>query len=394
MLRAMSSRVQHVRRLAGALGLGLLACSKHPDDAPPPERASPAARPRELASATAFELTPAPAGALLAWVSREENRVRLERLDAAGRAERELDARGLSTGPHVAELAALATEAGVALAWSEAMQPSSADVKARVAWLAPGGTPQSYDLGPATRAPVPGRGDLALAARADGALVFARGAETACVDVSDEPCVAFNFFQLSAAGVAPSGIPLSVPSPCDTHAAQLELEPRGVGAAPGGFDYAVCSNARGSSELTIFSIRTSPAYAMSRQAFTGCTPLGGARFGGQATYVARCGQHRRIATADARDGELALQDIDERGLICREGSALVRFGSSWLRLDEAIGRLELLLSEDLAPPDSRAVWAGQALLVARALDGRLQLHRYVCRDSSVIELPGELDAGP
>jgi hypothetical protein len=213
------------------------------------------------------------------------------------------------------------------------------------------------------------------------------------VDATDEPCVAFSFFQLSVAGVAPAGIPLSVPSPCDAQAAQLNLERRAAGAAPGGFDYAVCSNARGSSELTIFSIRTNPAYAMSRPAFAGCTPLGAARFAGQAAFVASCGQHRRLATADARDGELEVRDIDERGLICKGGAALLRFGTSWLRLEEPIGGLELLLGEDLSPLGSRAVWVGQALVVARAVDTRLELRRYGCRDSSAVELPVDGDAG-
>jgi hypothetical protein len=133
---------------------------------------------------------------------------------------------------------------------------------------------------------------------------------------------------------------------------------------------------------------------MSREAFTGCTPLGAARFGGQAAFVATCGEFRRLALVDARTGELGVQDGDERGLICREGSALVRFGSTWLRLVDPLGRLELLLSDDLSPPGSRAVWTGQALVVARAVDTMLVLARYGCLDSSVVQLPVDVDAGP
>jgi hypothetical protein len=390
----MSSPVQHARlQRLGFVALALVACSRRADEAvAPPDPIPAAAHFRELASPTAFELAPAPTGALLAWVRRGAGRVELERWDQAARSEGAARAaRGPSVGREAADLVAVATEGGVALAWSET---GGRGVAAKAAWIPPEGAAQTYDLGPASRPPVPSRGGLALAARGDGALLFARGTDIACVDASEEGCVAFNFFQLTAGGVAPAGIPLSVPSPCDSQAAQLNLESRGAASSAGAFDYAVCSNARGAPALTIFSIRTDPAYAMSREAFTGCTPLGAARFGGQAAFVATCGKYRRLALADARTGELGVQDGDERGLICRGGSALVRFGATWLRLVEPLGRLELLLSDDTSPPGSRAVWTGRALLVARADGARLGLSRYVCRDSSLEQSPADADAGP
>jgi hypothetical protein len=391
----MSSPVPRARPTHAAfVVLVLLGCSRRVDDAAPAEPPVATPRYRELASSTAFELAPAPTGALLAWVRRGDARVQLEWLDGSARLQgRPRPAPGPSVGLGVADLVAVATDSGVALAWSEASEAGGAS--ARAAWVSADGAAQTHELGAASRAVVPSRGGLALAARGDGALVFARGADVACVDASDEACVAFNFFQLSAAGIAPAGIPLSVPSPCDSQAAQLNLEYRGAGSPPGAFDYAVCSNVRGSSSLTIFSIRTSPAYAMSREAFTGCTPLGAARFGGQAAFVAACGKYRRLAMADARTGELDVQEGEERGLICRGGAALVRFGSTWLRLVEPLGRLELLLSEALSPPGSRAVWTGQALAVARIADAKLVLSRYGCEDGDggVVELPVDTDAG-
>jgi hypothetical protein len=235
-------RVQRV----GFIALLLLGCSRRVDDAAAPAEPTVAApRFRELSSPTAFELAPAPRGALLAWVRAGDARVQLERLGPAGRVEREPGPTpDLSAGHEVADLVAVATESGVALGWSEA-GASAASTTAKAAWIPSDGAARAYELGPTSRAPVPSRGGLALAARGDGALVFARGTDIECVDASEDACVAFNFFQLSAAGVASAGIPLSVPSPCDGQAAQLNLEYRGAGSSAGGFDYAVCSNARG-----------------------------------------------------------------------------------------------------------------------------------------------------
>jgi hypothetical protein len=51
------------------------------------------------------------------------------------------------------------------------------------------------------------------------------------------------------------------------------------------------------------------------------------------------------------------------------------------------------LTEDLAPSGARAVWTGEALVIARADAGRLVLSRHACRGSSLVELEGPFEAG-
>jgi len=143
----------------------------------------------------------------------------------------------------------------------------------------------------------------------------------------------------------------------------------------------------------VFSIQPNPAYAAAEEGLAGCAPLGAGRFGGEATFVGVCGGQRRSVSVPVEGGALVARNLEERGLICNAAGAMLRFGGGWLRPIEPLGRLELLLNDDLAPPGARAVWTGAALLVARALDGRLSLSRYGCRGTQLVQLDALRDAG-
>lgn len=382
-----------VRGLRLGVVAAAVACSRR-DAAPVEESDAPAAG-RQLASASAFDLTPSPDGAVLAWIG-PRGKLHVERFDAEARRLHWAEAAGVTApiaSPSAADLVAAATEGGVALAWTEA---GEAGGRVRAAWLAlASGAWRSDDLGPTRRPEPAGHGGLALAARGSDALLLARGDDTACASgAADAACAAFGFFRLSAAGAEPAGVPLSVPRPCTAHAAQLvtgfDLE---RGGGPGAFDYAVCSGSGGRSALTVFSIRPSPAYAMADRVFDGCTPLGAGLFAGEAAFVAACDGGRRMATVDARRGALVEHGLEQRGLLCGADGARVRFGAGWLRPAEPLGHLELLLTEDLAPPGARAVWTGAALLVARVEDGGLELSRHGCRGASLFDLGPPPDSG-
>lgn len=380
--------------VAWAFGAGL-GCSKS-DGAPPAGRAEPSSASR-LASATAFDLVPAADGALLAWAQDEGAQsegatIRWRRFDARGRPSAAAGA-SLPAGPGVRDLAAAETEAGAALAWVEGARAGST---VRAGWVDPGGAARAFHLGPGG-GPVGSRGGLSLAPQGERALLFARAAEAPCDGSGPAPCAAFRFFLVAAGGARPSGVPLVVPSPCDEQAAQLVTAPgRGAGGseALGRFDYAVCSRATGRAGLTVFSIQPSPAYAMAEDAFAGCTPLGAGRFAGEGGFVAACGSSRRLASAPGGGESLIVRSLDRRGLVCRNGAAQLAFGSGWLSLNEPLGRLELLLDEDLAPTGARAAWAGAALLVARADDAaKLRVSTYSCRGDVLVESAESVDAG-
>jgi hypothetical protein len=237
------------------------------------------------------------------------------------------------------------------------------------------------------------RGNVALAPRADGVLAVVRGEPQPCAEGSAGPCFDLRFYRLEPGGRVEAGLTLAVPAACEARAIQLvsardeggEREPR--------FDYAVCTTSPQGSTVTVFSIQPERQYALAERAFEGCTPLGAARFAGAATFVARCGAERRMASAGEGDSPLRVQDLHERGLVCSGDAARLRFGSRWLRLKEPMGGLELVLDADLAPAGASVVWTGAALLVARVEAGVLRVAKYVCTGSELRELANPLTAG-
>jgi hypothetical protein len=90
---------------------------------------------------------------------------------------------------------------------------------------------------------------------------------------------------------------LTVPNPCAAHSAQLVSARRAPSGEAGPFEYAICAGTVG-------------------------------------------------ASVPADGGALVARSLDERGLICNAGGALLRFGSGWLGPSEPLGRLELEAPRD------------------------------------------------
>lgn len=376
----------HRSACIGALWL-LSSCSRH--EAAPTEKAPPGSTERRLAMPSAFDLVPAPAGGLLVWAGGAPPALHLEALDAAGRVQ-PAALPTLAVGEGVADVAAASLGAARVVAWSE-RGPGGRQLRA--AWIGTEGPTAPFELGPIGGDASTPSGGVALAAGPQGARLLARGGATECSSTSSEGCQAFRFFNIDASGARTMGMPLAVPNPCASRAAQLV--PGGAnGGATEPFEYALCSAVGDSSVLTVFSIQPSPAYAMAEEVFAGCTPLGAARFAGDAVFVAACAGERRLARLDRARNALRVESLEPRGVICGPAGANVRLGSGWLRPSEPLGGLELLLGDDLAPPGARAIWTGTALIVARATaEGTLALERHVCRGTSLIELEVGADAG-
>jgi hypothetical protein len=382
-------------RLALALPLALtVSACERPNEAVPSEAAASAplepGLARALATPTAFDLAPAPDGAVLAWAERGGGRLQLLRFDREGEVVGGGQAAShiAGVGESAADVALTAVGADVALAWREA---SAAGATVHAAWLSADGVARRFEL--AATAPGSGRGDLALVGRDRGALLLSRGLDVPCSDARERSCSAFQFFEIGPDAARPTGLGLTVPEPCAAHSAQLVSARRGANGEAGPFEYAICAGPAGASALTVFSIQPSPAYAAAEEGLAGCTPLGAGRFGGEATFVGVCGGQRRSVSVPLDGGALVARNLDERGLVCSPSGALLRFGNGWLRPSEPLGRLELLSSDDLAPEGARAVWTGSALLVAQASAGRLALRRHACRDSRLLELGAPRDAG-
>jgi hypothetical protein len=397
MLRTMSGAGQGGARGRGALALMLVTwgCARPGGDLEPPAQASVrGAGAPPLATDTAFDLVPSSSGAVLGWAPSGAGVLRVTRFDAEGRAQPFASAAAAvelrDIGARAADMAVSAGSEGVAVAWSETVASAR---RLRAAWVSPNGSSRSFELGEAAPLEVT-RGALALAGREGGALLLARGAAALCASPSDGTCSEFRFFQIHPDAALPTGLSLTVPSPCEARSAQLVAPRTSAGAAANGrFDYAICSGVGPARALTVFSIQPNPAYAAAEEVFAGCTPLGAGRFAGDAVFVARCGSGRRMATVPAEGGEIGVQDLDERGLVCGAHGPTLRLGRTWLRPGEPLGDLELLLNDDIAPHGARAVWAGSVLLVARLEEGHLRLTRHACRGSSLVELQEAADAG-
>ncbi len=358
------------------LAWSLTACTREA----PQADARQAAPALALASETAFDLTVSQRGALLGWVEGSPGVLHVLRLDERGQRVAAPAATALQ-GSGVADLALVDTREGVGLIWRVPAEPA----EVRGLWLDPAGAASALALGATWAAPGGARGNLALAARGESALALVRGPSEACREApeaagaaAEAACFGFRFHQLSARGAQPLGLGLHVPVPCDARAALLLSPP---GSADQRYHYAVCTRAEGQTVLTAFSIEPARSYAAAQQVLHGCQPLGAGLFGGQPTFVAECGAARRLARFVDADAPFAVESADVRGLMCSGGSdsrARVRLGSGWLELGAPQAQLELLLDAELSPPGSRAVWTGEALLVARVAGGQLALDRHVC----------------
>jgi hypothetical protein len=238
----------------------------------PPEERRPAGA-RQLAEATAFDLTVSERGAVLAWATAQPAKLHVARFDTQG------EAAGTSalelTGPAVSDLAVAEGREGLSAIWRET---AGSEATARGVWLDGAGASRPLELGAAWADPGAGRGNLSLVARGAGSLALVRGPSESCADGSNDSCFGFHFYTLSSAGAHETGLGLRVPVPCDAAAAQLVSTPAAPGAAAGAeqrLHYAVCTRAEQAPVLTVFSIEPDRSYASAHPVFSGCTPLGG-----------------------------------------------------------------------------------------------------------------------
>lgn len=339
----------------------------------PSSGAAVALPPGRLSTPTAFELTASPRGATLIWApaARAGGAVQKRELDAAGVVQASSEV-VLATGVDgdVADLTGAWVGTRLGLAWLERKGPAA---RVRAAWAGASGAP--FELGAAWSGPRMSRGNLVMAARGDKALVFARGSSVACIDpAKQQNCFAFGFHELEATRAVPTGLPMSVPVPCNDNSAALAV----VGER---FHYGVCTETASRPVTTLFSIQHDPEYARADTLLEGCTPYGTFVWRSAAWLVADCEGGRRAA----RIGDDPQEFLELRGLRleCRSGSMRVRAPSLDLALDEPRSGLAPLLPPDVAPSGARAAWAGRALVVATSFADTLRLTRRSCNGDRI-----------
>jgi hypothetical protein len=288
-----------------------------------------------------------------------------------------LDARARSG--EVADLAAAQVGERLAVAWIER---SDGKARARAAWAAPKAT--VFELGPAFHGPKTARGNIVVAARRASALVFSRGIEAPCIDPGKNSCYAFDFHELAADRATRTGVPLSVPVPCTDYSTALAV-------LPSRYHYGVCTDDGKGPVTTIFTITPEPAYARAEQVLAGCEPVGTFLWKDSAWLVAECQGNRRAARIGGGDEVVEYLDMRAPTLQCSSGILRIRASSFELALDEPRPRLEALLPTSIAPRGSRAVFTGNAVLVASNAGTSLRLARYTCSGDRLDESNVALD---
>jgi hypothetical protein len=329
-----------------------------------------------LVERTAFDLTASEGGALLVFAA-PEGGVRARRIGADGRPGATTDV--VSQTDRVVELAAAEGGERVAVAWVE---QGDVGVRARVAL----GSAETlsfappFDLGAATLSTTD-RGHVSVAALGGAStssggqrfVVFHRGAKEPCSE-APSGCVVFPLHQVDDQGVTPRRVTLSVPAPCGRGVA-------GFATVGNRWYYGVCALRDGRSSTTMFTIEHHPEYAQAETVLPGCVPLATAVLGGEALLVGQCGRERRAVRVGRREAVVEAVGLTDVSVTCADGvPRIVASGSSPLddTLAGSSGDIAALLPARLAPPDARALWTGQALLVAVGSPRGVSVRKHRC----------------
>ena len=371
---------------------------------PPPPRDAPIVAARRIAGSSAFDLVTGTAGTFIAWGAPAEDGggVRVRELGPLGAARgNEIDiasgshaAPGVSEGgPYaVIEVAAATRGAHVGVAWT-VLAPGGARAEAAYAAAAPQFAPP-VDLGEMEPG-VGGRGNVLVASLGDGGLYVAhritRGpchAASGMGSAGTVGCARFARTQLPGGTDVRGDGASEVALPC------TPLLPGAISgtASTDPWFYGVC-HVDESPATTVFVINPNPAgqYAAATDVLAGCLPRSIARAESGVIVRARCGDEDAIARVDPLGH--ATHELRHAGLSvrCDDGrptlSARDHDAQLAHRLTESESRVEAWLPRTIAPEGSRAVWTGEALLVATSIGSsaapEVSLRRYQCRGAEL-----------
>ena len=230
---------------------------------------------------------------------------------------------------------------------------------------------------------------MSLAASDDGTLVLTHRWTDGPCEASEGECVRYRRSVLgSPPGATRRGTEASeVAQPCEP------LLTGGAWVAGTWFDGICSRHVDGRVAAHVFALRPSISYAAVATLHEGCTPLGVLalpRPAQGALVVSACADGR-AATTMALDAETGptLRSLRAR-IVCganagatlelSAGAAAAALRREW-PLEAPTSRLESVLPDEIAAPRSgaRAVWTGDALLVARPeAGGRVTLDGWAC----------------
>jgi hypothetical protein len=352
---------------------------------------------RRVSTAAAFDLVSGSAGTYLAWAAPADlgGGVRVLELSPTGAprgTEHEIATGGLaapSTGgssPNaVLELAAATANGQLAVAWS-VLVASEPTTEAAYAATPPAFAPPT-SLGAMERVEH-GRGNIVVASLDTGGLyVSHRITRGTCHDTSaGTDCARFARTRL------PAGDDVRTDGASEVALACSPFLPGAI-ANDGAWFYGVCHGAE-SPTTTVFVIHPDPArqYAAATEVLGGCFPISLARAESGVIVRARCADDEAMARIDSlghatdelRHAAMSVRcDGGRPTLNARDHDTMVSH-----RLTESESRIEAWLGSDVAPEGSRAVWSGEALLVATAIGPssarEVQVRRFECQSDGLV----------
>ncbi|MFK7988869.1 MAG: hypothetical protein AB8I08_22815 [Sandaracinaceae bacterium] len=360
-----------------------------PPARPPPTPPEPIAAGRTTAGPAAFDLVPSASGALFAYGAPHSR--------GGGVMLVELGPMGEAVGVERAVTPPRPAEARASQAVEVEMGVNDRDVV--VSWALDFGrgvtafAAHSPDGGARFRPPVElesmpsltgsQRGRLAVSAYEGGTLaVRARRLDGSCDGTeeatdSDTSCGRIALHRVVGDSTGRASIRTLVPIVCEPFVFGGLLR-------EGSSFHGLCGAMSGVPGPNVTVLDPDPQLATVLDTAAGCTPVGIAPVEGGAAVVARCPDGAVSATVvDAQGRVLRRLPHAEPHHACERGRMVVELVENGQRagvkLGARLGRLEALLAEDVAPPGSRAVWTGQALLIAAPIDtGEVALRRYEC----------------
>ena len=169
-------------------------------------------------------------------------------------------------------------------------------------------------------------------------------------------------------------------------------EPLIVGGLARGtaFFYGACHVVAGQPSTTLYAIDPGGAGALASapDVLASCAPIGIVPGGTGAIAVGRCGEAVGAREVGPRGDIVAGVHQGELRAHCELGRPVleVRGGQSGVRvaLAESASRIEALLPGEIAPPGARAVWTGDAVLVATPMGRDVALRRYECEADALV----------
>jgi hypothetical protein len=104
--------------------------------------------------------------------------------------------------------------------------------------------------------------------------------------------------------------------------------------------------------------------------------------------VGRCASGRRLVRIREAGRQVEVVGDVTPSVDCSGVHPVLKAGSFSLPLGGSVAHLEALLPDSVAPRGARALWTGQALLVATPIGREVSLHRYECEHGELAPTHG------